>query len=139
MALSKLALVAMAVPLLAAVTFQAEIAKWRQKREAGLRRDGGWLTVTGLFWLHEGQNTFGTDAKNDVALPAGPAHAGVFELRHGKVFVSVDGRTRQLRPDSEDRADTGRLHLYVIERGGRFAIRMKDPESQFLHDFHGLD
>ena len=53
MALSKLALVAMAVPLLAAVTFQAEIAEWRQKREAGLRRDGGWLTSGALLVVEE--------------------------------------------------------------------------------------
>ena len=84
MGLSKLALVAIAVPLLAAVTFQTEIAEWRQKREAGLRRDGGWLTVTGLFWLHEGQNSFGADAKNDIVLPAGSPRAGVFELRTAK-------------------------------------------------------
>jgi hypothetical protein len=139
MGLSKLVLVAMAVPLLAAVSFQTEIAEWRQRREAGLRRDGGWLTVTGLFWLHDGQNAFGADAKNDIALPAGPSRAGVFEVHHGKVSVTMDGRSRELRPDSDDRADAGRLHLYVIERGGRFAIRMKDPESQFLREFHGLE
>jgi uncharacterized protein (DUF1684 family) len=139
MGLSKLALVAIAVPLLAAVTFQTEIAEWRQKREAGLRRDGGWLTVTGLFWLHEGQNSFGADAKNDIALPAGSPHAGVFELRHGKVSVTTGGQSRELRPDSDDKADAGRLRLYVIERGGRFAIRMKDPASQFLREFHGLE
>ena len=135
----KFALVTMAVPLLAAVAFQSDIAEWRQKREAGLRRDGGWLTVTGLFWLHEGPNGFGADAKNDIVLPAGPARAGVFELRKGKVSVTSEGRTRDLRPDSDDRTDAGRVRLFVIERGGRFAIRMKDPESQYLRDFKGLD
>jgi len=139
MGLSKLVLGTTAVPLLAVVTFQTEIAEWRQKREAGLRRDGGWLTVTGLFWLHEGQNTFGADAKNEIALPAGPPRAGVFELRHGKVSVTIAGQSREQRPDSDDRADAGRLRLYVIERGGRFAIRLKDPESQFLREFHGLE
>jgi uncharacterized protein len=139
MTFSRFAVPLLALPLLAAVTYQSEITEWRQKREAGLRSDGGWLTVTGLFWLHDGQNRFGTDAKNDVVLPAGPAHAGVFELHGGKVAVKMDGATRDLRPDSDDLAQVGRLRLYVIERGGRFALRMKDPESAFLRDFHGLE
>jgi uncharacterized protein len=127
------------LPLVAALTYQAEIAEWRQKREARLRADGGWLTVTGLFWLHEGQNTFGADHKNDIVLPAGPEHAGIFELRSGKVQVTMGGNMRPLRPDSDDVANDGRLRLYVIERGGRYGIRVKDPESPYRRDFHGLD
>ncbi len=46
---------------------------WREQRVAALKADGGWLTVAGLFWLHDGPNTFGTDAANDIVLPAGPA------------------------------------------------------------------
>ena len=42
------------VALFAATAYQTEIAQWRQQREANLKRDGGWLSVAGLFWLHEG-------------------------------------------------------------------------------------
>jgi uncharacterized protein len=135
----KFALSLLALPVLAGVTYQAEIAEWRHKREAQLRADGGWLTVTGLFWLHEGSNSFGTGTRSDILLPAGPAHAGVFELHSGKVSVKTDGGTRELRPDSDDFAQAGRVRLYAIERSGRFGIRMKDPESSFRRDFHGLD
>lgn len=127
-----------AVPLIAAVTYQAEVTDWRQKREASLKRDGGWLTVTGLFWLHEGGNTFGTDSHNDIVLAAGPTHAGVFELHRGKVTVKADGAPRVMRPDTSDVQNVGRLRLYVIQRADKFAIRLKDPESEFLRDFHGL-
>jgi uncharacterized protein (DUF1684 family) len=137
--LPKFSLVLLALPLLAVVTYQAEIADWRQQREARLRRDGGWLTVTGLFWLHDGRNTLGTDAKSDIVLPAGPGNAGVFELHGGKVTTNLDGKSRELRPDSDDFAAAGRLRLYVIERGGKYAIRMKDPQSQYLRDFKGLE
>ncbi len=140
MRFARFAVCLIALPLVAAVTYQSQIAEWRQKREARLRADGGWLTVTGLFWLHEGQNSFGADQKNDIVLPAGPAQAGVFELRSGKVRVTMDGNTRPLRPDNDDDvANAGRLKLYVIERSGRYGIRMKDPESQFRRGFHGLD
>lgn len=125
--------------LVAAASYQAEIAQWRQQREAGLRRDGGWLTVTGLFWLREGENRMGKGAGNDIELPDGPARAGAFELHRGRVTAKLAGGTRELRPDTDDLVQVGRLRLYVIQRGDRFAIRMKDPDSQFLHEFHGLD
>ena len=125
--------------LLAAGSYQAEIAHWRQQRETSLRRDGGWLTVTGLFWLREGQNRVGKGAGNDIELPDGPAHAGVFELHKGKVTAKLGGSARELRPDTDDLVQVGRLRLYVIQRADRLAIRMKDPESEFLREFHGLD
>jgi uncharacterized protein len=127
------------LPLLAAVSFQSEIAEWRQKREASLRRDGGWLTVTGLFWLHEGRNSFGTGAKNEITLPAGPAVAGFFDLHNGKVIVDMGGSRKVVRADSDDVVNVGRLRLYVIQRSDRAGIRLKDPESPFLRDFHGIE
>jgi uncharacterized protein len=140
MLLSKLAPLAIALPLVAAaVTYQAEIGAWHQQREARLRADGGWLTVTGLFWLHEGRNTFGTDPKSDIVLPAGSPHAGEFDLHNGKVASRFDGGTRELRPDTDDFVPSGRLRLYLIERGGRMGIRLKDPQSSYLREFHGID
>jgi uncharacterized protein (DUF1684 family) len=124
--------------LMAAAGYQSEIDQWRHQREAGLRRDGGWLTVTGLFWLREGTNRFGTNPGGEVVLPAGGPQAGVFELHKGKVIAKIDGTSREIRPDTDDLVQVGRLRLYVIQRGDRFAIRLKDPESQFLRDFHGL-
>jgi len=135
----KLALLLTALPLVAALTYESEIAEWRAKREVSLRRDGGWLTVTGLFWLHEGQNTFGTATNNDVVLPAGPSQAGVFELHKGKVTAKVAGATRDLRPDTDDVFNVDRLRLYAILRAGRVGIRMKDSQSDFRRNFHGLD
>ena len=47
--------------------YQAEIAEWRKQREARLKADGGWLTVAGLFWLHDGANRFGKDQERHRA------------------------------------------------------------------------
>ena len=128
-----------ATALFAATAFESELAEWRKSREAGLRRDGGWLTVTGLFWLREGANRFGKEASNEIALPDGPAHAGVFTLRNGKVTAAMSGAERELRPDSDDFLKVGRLSLFVIQRGDRYGIRLKDPESPYLRAFHGLE
>lgn len=135
--------------------YRAEIEKWRATREARLKGDGGWLQVVGLFWLKEGPNPFGTDAKNKIVLPAGsaPPRAGTFELRGRTVTVrtepgveaTIEGKPatgRPMRADVPGPADVmklgPRLTLHVIERGGRYGIRLKDTQSALLEDFTGL-
>ena len=56
-----------ALSLLAALTmtaaaqesYEKTLQGWRADREAKLKADDGWLTVSGLFWLREGVNEFG--------------------------------------------------------------------------------
>jgi uncharacterized protein (DUF1684 family) len=133
------ALAAAALAIMTAATYPDEIAAWRKQREERLQAPDGWLSVAGLFWLHEGANTFGKDAANEIVLPDGPARAGAFELQGGKVTVKMDGATRELWPDSADVATVGRLSLFVLKRGDKFAIRLKDPDSEARHAFHGLE
>jgi uncharacterized protein (DUF1684 family) len=124
--------------LAAATTFQSEIAEWRRAREERLKAEVGWLSVAGLFWLHDGANRFGKDPANDIVLPDGPAQAGVFELRNGKVTVTVDGKSRPIAADAADAAKVGRLSLFVIKRGDRYGIRLKDPDSEYRRNYHGI-
>lgn len=125
--------------MFAAGTFETEIAQWRKQREDRLKAEGGWLTLVGLSWLHEGANPFGKDAANEIVVPDGAARAGVFELKNGKVTVKMDGGERELWPDSMDVAQAGRVKLYVIKRGEKFGIRMKDPDSEYRRNFHGIE
>ncbi len=134
--------------------YRAEIQAWRQRREASLQADGGWLSVAGLFWLKEGANRFGTDPKGDIVLPAGsaPARAGVFDFAGGRTTVTFEkdvqatlgGRPvthADLRSDgsgSPDVVTLGRLTMYVIQRGARYGIRLKDRESPLRKEFTGL-
>jgi uncharacterized protein (DUF1684 family) len=133
----------------------AEVRAWQERRVKNLQSDTGWLTVTGLFWLKDGDNVFGTDAKSDLVLPKGsaPARAGVLEHRGGVttlraadgVDLRIDGkpvREAQLTPDSQGKptiVELNRLRLFVIERSGRFAIRMRDLDSPLRKAFHGID
>jgi len=130
---------AAAAAVLAAATYSDEIAAWRKQREERLKADGGWLSVAGLFWLHEGANPFGRDAANEIVLPDGPARGGEFQLHEGKVTVKVDGQERELWADSADVAKVGRLSLFVIKRGDRYGIRMKDPDSEYRREFKGIE
>jgi uncharacterized protein (DUF1684 family) len=125
--------------LLAATPFEAETAAWRRSREAALTGDGGWLTVAGRFWLHEGDNRFGRAAVSDIVLPDGPSHAGTFTLYDNKVTVKMEGVTRVVRPNSGDEVRVGRLGLFVFGSGGSYSVRMKDPESRIRREFHGLE
>jgi uncharacterized protein (DUF1684 family) len=125
--------------LFAASNYQSEIAEWRKNREAKLKADGGWLSVAGLFWLHEGANHFGTAPANDIVLPDGPAQAGTFQLQGGKVSLAMEGKSRVIAHDSDDVVHVGRLSLFVIQRGEKFGIRLKDPDSQYRREFHGID
>lgn len=140
----------------AAVTsdYESEIQRWREQREARLKADGGWLTVAGLFWLHEGANRFGTDASNDIVLPPGsaPTRAGEFQFHEGKTAVSVlpgvtvtaEGKPitwMDLQSDAAGKPDLlalGSLTMQVIQRGERYGIRLKDMNSRFRKEFTGL-
>ena len=134
-------------------SYQAEIKNWRQHREDRLKAGDGWLTVAGLFWLHDGLNTAGSRAVDPIQLPRGPAHIGDFELRGGKVTFTADpsaGVTLQghpvtsalLRPDTQpggpDQIKVDDFTLFVIHRGERYAVRLKDQDSGFRREFTGL-
>ena len=130
-----------ALAMAAGPALEDEIAQWRIARASALQADGGWLTVAGLFWLHDGPNSFGKDPASEIVLPDGPAQAGVFELHAAKVTVTMIGESarRELQPDSSDVVKVGRLSLFLIKRGDRLGIRLKDPENPARKAFHGLD
>jgi uncharacterized protein (DUF1684 family) len=122
------------VALLLAATYSQDIAAWRAQREARLRADEGWLTVVGFHWLKPGPNSVGTRDSDDVALPPGaaPERAGTVDVKGREVrFRFADGRV------SEFPVAVGRLKLLLLERGGRFAIRVKDNESEQRKRFTG--
>ena len=125
--------------LFAATPFEEETAQWRQWREAALTADGGWLTVTGRFFLHDGDNPFGRAASNDIVLPDGPPHAGAFTLDGDRVTLKMDGVTHAVPTNSGDELRVGRLGLSVFGAAGRYQVRMKDPESRIRRDFHGIE
>ena len=132
--------------------YRASVEKWRQAYEADLKSDTGWLTISGLFWLREGENRFGSDPSNAIVLPAGsaPADAGYFEFHAGKtvahikpgVPVTLKGKPAdnvELHPDLPgDRLVLGDLALWVHASGERDAIRLQDKNGKLRRNFAGL-
>jgi uncharacterized protein (DUF1684 family) len=133
-----------------APTYRQSVEKWRQAYEAQLKSDNGWLTVSGLFWLHDGENTFGSGPLNDIVLPSSaPASAGSFEFHAGHTTVHIKSgvhamlngkpiETGEMHSDSNsDQLAIGDLTLYVHSSGDRYTIRLRDKNSQLRKDFTG--
>lgn len=136
--------------------YAAEIGTSRAAREARLASENGWLTLVALHWLAPGENAAGSDPALPVALeaPGVPPRACAFVLRDdGAVVlkvepgapVTVNGATPTDAPlvtDRDGRPDVvsvGRVRLTVIERGGKLAVRARDPESPRRTGFRGLE
>jgi uncharacterized protein (DUF1684 family) len=136
--------------------YKAQIEKWRAERETRLKSDTGWLTVAGLFWLQEGANSIGTSESDRIQLPKPvPEHAGVIEFHDGKATLTIDpgtgakvnghpAKTAVLQSDlatkgKPDVVTIGDLTFFVIERGERFGIRLKDKNSEMRRNFQGLE
>jgi uncharacterized protein len=130
--------------------YETEVGQWRQLQEQELKADGGWLTVAGLFWLNEGANSAGSAASNGIVLPRGPAKLGEFDFRSGQVIfqpaagvlANVNGMPAaegtKLKPDTSgkpDQIELDGLTMFVIHRGDRYGIRLKDLDSKFRKDF----
>ena len=134
-----------------------EVAKWRSERVDRLKDPSGWLSLVGLYWLVEGENTFGADSSNTVVFPPGkaPAVMGTITVEGGVARAAVlpgvevfhDGvrvTTVVLHHDQEDDHEPtvlshGTLAWYLIERGGRLGVRVKDSESPALKQFNGVE
>jgi uncharacterized protein (DUF1684 family) len=123
----------------AASAYEQEIERWREEREARLKSDTGWLTVSGLFWLKEGRNTAGAAESNAIQLPSGPPRLGYFDLRAGRVtWHPRNGKAVIMMPDM-NRIEHGPFSMQVIERGQRFGVRLRDKNSKFRREFSGLE
>lgn len=133
---------------------RADIDAWRVQRVRSLTSDSGWLTLVGLFWLKEGENSFGRAPDNALALPNASLapSAGSFQLSGHKVrFVARPGSniTHDGRPvsalDLTSDADgeptvlaSGSLRFFVIDRVGHLGVRIRDLENPHRTHFSGL-
>jgi uncharacterized protein len=135
--------------------FEAAVMKWREERTERLRNSKkSWLGLAGLFWLKEGNNTFGSDpACNFVLPPTAPKKAGVFNFENGLVTIQPEPNVkmncndnelphRALLDDQKDDADyiyLANLIMVVIKRGKSTLIRLWDIDHPLRKAFSGLN
>lgn len=133
--------------------YARSIHEWRQQRLRNLQKPDGWLTLVGLHWLRPGTQSLGSAPDNDIMLAVGPPHLGSITL-HGKevhlhltdaAAARIDGAQREqatLRSDQQPNPSTvafTRGSLSLIERSGRYGLRVKDPQAATLTHFSGLE
>lgn len=130
--------------------YRTQIGQWRQQREAALKADGGWLTVTGLFWLKEGVNSLGSGPANDIVLPeSAAASVGTVRVERGAAVFTAAAPSATLngKPVREaalhyagpaDVLSAGSLDLLLLKRGDRLALRLKDKNSILRQKFTHL-
>lgn len=135
-------------------TERASVEKWRTERVTELTNETGWLTLVGLYWLSPGENTFGRAPSNTLVLdhPSLADTAGTFSLAGSRVTFTArpgSGITHGGRPvtsielvsdanDSPTVVSSGPLRFFVIERAGKFGVRVRDVASPRRRDFGGL-
>jgi uncharacterized protein (DUF1684 family) len=130
-----------------------EIQSWRAQRLEHLRAPQGWLSLVGLDWLKDGKNTLGSARDNDIVLAKAPSHLGAIMLAAGKATISLDAksgatidgkpiREAVLLDDGHDQPTTiafGTTSFYLVQRGDKFGLRVKDAQADTRTHFRGLD
>ena len=135
--------------------YRREIEQWKDKRLTRLTSDTGWLTLCGLYWLKEGENSVGSDSTSDVILPSGKAPGKVgtilseqgtlrFDAQPHAEIKSQDSLITSIVMHSDEEGDPttlniGTLSFYIIKRGDQLGVRVKDKQNRARLNFKGLE
>lgn len=131
--------------------YEDEIKAWHNKRIENLKKESGWLNLAGLFWLEEGKNTFGTGNSNKVIFPKGKDFLGTLILEKGEIFIETtpekaifnnEQSVTKLKIFPTEKPIILKhksLRWFIIKRGDKYGIRLRDLESPFLKEFTGIE
>lgn len=126
-------------------TYRQTVNDWRKERNETIRRENGWLSLAGLYWLKLGRNQFGSAPKNEIPLPERiEPIVGFFEYNGKSVSlrvntgqkVSVNDKVTDfaiLQPDISENPSyiqLDGLQLVVIQRGNKMGVRIWDNKSE---------
>ena len=123
----------------------------RAERVTELRKPEGWLSVIGLYWLSDGVNTIGAAEDNKIIFPRIETETiGAYQLQGGEVFF---GKVEGVQVSSKGKEYMGgvvdvsypptvvnhkSLYWYIIKRGEKYGIRLKDTLADQRLQFKGI-
>ncbi len=134
--------------------YQEQIKQWQANRAKEITASDGWLSLIGLFWLREGESTFGKSKLNTIVFPKGtPNYIGRFILENDSVHMKVDElvnvkigeatpKMTYLQADKNGAptiATLDNLSWYLLQRENRFGIRLRDAKNSAIKKFKGID
>ena len=132
--------------------YEKEIATFRQTRIDSLKHENGYLNLSGLFWLKEGENTIGADPKNDFNFPAehSDSFLGKIVLNKGVVrfkssqanqVFSLGQPVTEMTIFQDKKVvvlEHKSLRWFIIKRGDKYALRLRDLDGEYVRKFKGI-
>ena len=122
--------------------YAREIADFRAARERSISSPDGWISLAGLSWLKEGLNRVGSDPASEALLPPSvPARVGTIILKSGHAdFRPAPGVNIPAQEMKEDSTilTIGTVKFFLIRRGEKFGIRVKDSDAPARREFTHL-
>ncbi len=159
--LLRVILLVMSVPGVSATVadeeWEADLVSWVQRRDQTLRDSDGWLSVSALHYLQDGDFSIGGGKDCDIHVPGScvPQLIGRLKVRGSAatltcsagVCIRLNEKPAAIahltlsgdaaEADGEDRISTGTATIFLIRRAGLPALRMKDTENPLLRNFSG--
>jgi len=129
--------------------YRLELEEWQKARLERLKGKSGWLNLSGLFWLKEGVNTFGSDPLNDIVFPEkAVAFCGKLVLKNGSVNLEVEEgadissngvpvTSLKLNNDHEKPTsymEQGELAWFIVKRDDKYGIRLRDYKHPRINE-----
>ncbi len=132
-------------PLIADETSYIEsVEQWQHDRLEGLKAKDGWLNLAGIYWLEEGEQSFGSHPSNDIVFPEkAAAFLGTTRLEGDVAHIIVNDEAELFYNNervteldlSYDGSGTpsyithGDLAWYIMKRHKSLAIRLRDYKN----------
>ena len=131
-----------------------DIKQFQKQLDDELRAPDSWLSLVGLHWLQEGENSVGGDPKAAIPLPQSvtPEKVGTLQMTEKKVtfnpetgvevFVGDQLIKNEIELESDlNRNQTiitvGEVNFYLVIRGPRYGIRVKHENNPIRVNFEG--
>ena len=134
--------------------YTTEINAWKKERITKLKDPYGWLSLVGLHWLDEGINTVGGATSDSIQLPRVTETLGAYMLTSNpagdKIFFGkVEGPELISNGEEYLGGDVPMtyppvvvkhksLAWYVLPRGDKYALRLKDSLSENRVNFGSI-
>ena len=133
-------------------TYEEKIKEWQANRTAQLKKAESPLNLAGLFWLAQGENTFGSGTENDIIFPNGsiPKEAGKFILKGETVSIEVKQDVKIISNgqrvkdgiifDKESKKlEYGNLRWLVLKSGDKIGVRLYNLENENQKKFTDVE
>ncbi len=133
-----------------------KVNKWHKKRIERLKDPEGWLSLIGLEWLEGKKLSIGSDTTSDIVVNSShfPRKAGYIMREDDRWFFvpfkdilayckgeRVTNKI-ELKDDSSGnptKIEIGTVVFYLIKRGNKVGVRIKDKNAKLLREFKGID